>query len=175
MGYSSLHQSAKVVDERVRPGVNTSPGGPGPDHPQLVRLQERLLQLVRQVRDELTAPTTRQLLQRGTQGRGVTAEEAVGDVAAGIEKAIRALKVWEMEIRAGLEEKSRSPSLRGAPDLPARIARFLAERAERPGFSYEFDHDLLRGWVLRWKEYTPDGRIRGYGQLFERPYAWLDD
>ena len=62
-----------------------------------------------------------------------------------------------------------------ADGRPCRLARFLAERKENPAFSYRVQQDPVRGWVICWKEYTEDGRIRGYGQFYERPYAWLDD
>ncbi len=63
----------------------------------------------------------------------------------------------------------------GVENLPGRLARFLAERKDSRGFSYEVVQDAVRGWMILWKEYTDDGRIRGYGQFYERPYAWLDD
>ena len=37
------------------------------------------------------------------------------------------------------------------------------------------DQDPVRGWIIRWKEYTHRGTVRGYGQICERPYAWLED
>ena len=54
-------------------------------------------------------------------------------------------------------------------------ARFLAERAQEPGFTYEVIQDPVRGWIVAWKEFTNRGTVRGYGQFCERPYAWLDD
>jgi len=50
-----------------------------------------------------------------------------------------------------------------------RLARFLSERTQFPGFK-----DEVRGWVIRWKEYTHRGTVRGCGQFYERLYAWLD-
>ena len=35
--------------------------------------------------------------------------------------------------------------------------------------------DEVRGWVIRWKRYTLRGTVQGYGQFYERPYAWLED
>ena len=35
--------------------------------------------------------------------------------------------------------------------------------------------DEVRGWMICWKEYTHRGTVRGYGQICERPYAWLED
>ncbi len=66
-------------------------------------------------------------------------------------------------------------SVEGLPNLPIPLARFVAERAEAPGFTYELEQDLVRGWVIRWKEHAADGTVRGSGQFYERPYAWLDE
>jgi hypothetical protein len=35
--------------------------------------------------------------------------------------------------------------------------------------------DEVRGWMILWKEYTTRGTVRGFGQFYERPYAWLED
>ena len=51
----------------------------------------------------------------------------------------------------------------------------LWQRADQPGFNYWVDQDSVRGWIIRWKEYTHRGTVRGYGQICERPYAWLED
>lgn len=63
----------------------------------------------------------------------------------------------------------------GITNLPSYPQRFLAEHAELPGFSYEVEEDPVRGCIIRWKEYAARGTVRGYGQICERPYAWLDD
>ncbi len=63
----------------------------------------------------------------------------------------------------------------GVGNLPATLARFLDERRELPGFTYEVLHDENRGWIILWKEYTQTGSVRGSGQFYERPYAWIDE
>ena len=63
----------------------------------------------------------------------------------------------------------------GITNIPAYLQRFLAERAANPRFHYEVMQDEVRGWVVCWKEYTEKGTVRGYGQFYERPYAWLED
>jgi hypothetical protein len=63
----------------------------------------------------------------------------------------------------------------GIGNLPATLARFLAERMEMPGFTYKVIHDENRGWIILWKEYTQTGSVRGSGQFYERPYAWIDE
>jgi hypothetical protein len=59
--------------------------------------------------------------------------------------------------------------------MPAYLERFLAESSSQAGFSYEVIQDEVRGWVVCWKEYTHRGTVRGYGQFYERPYAWLEE
>jgi len=66
-------------------------------------------------------------------------------------------------------------SVDGVTNLPAPLSRFLAERSQYPGFKYKVIQDDVRGWVIRWKEYTHRGTVRGYGQFYERPYAWIYD
>ena len=102
-------------------------------------------------------------------------ETSLGDVASAIEEALRALQLAESEAQQELEGDEGETEVEGIDNLPGRLARFLAERKETEGFSYEVVQDSVRGWVICWKEFTPDGRIRGYGQFYERPYAWLDD
>ena len=92
-----------------------------------------------------------------------------------IEDALRAVQVAESDLQAQMREESDAPTVDGIENLPARLARFLAERHQLPGFTYEVEQDEVRGWMICWKEYTGDGNIRGYGQFYERPYAWLDE
>ena len=63
----------------------------------------------------------------------------------------------------------------GVTNMPAYLERFLAERSAQPGFTYEVVQDDVRGWMVCWKEFTHRGTVRGYGQFYERPYAWLDE
>ncbi len=145
------------------------------DYSQLIRLQERILTHLRRISDELQAPTTERLIAGAATEAGSSAEASLEEVSTHVEQAIRALKVWEAEISRNLRDPPGNLTVEGIPNLPARLARFLAERAQLPGFSCEVGQDPDRGWVIRWREYTTDGTIRGFGQLFERPYAWLDD
>ena len=39
---------------------------------------------------------------------------------------------------------------------------------------YDVIHDENRGWIIKWKEYTATGSVRGSGQFYEHPYAWID-
>jgi hypothetical protein len=142
---------------------------------QLLRIQERLLGMLQDVLDELGAPTTLTLLKELRNRTGSTAPESFGRVTNAVEGAIRELKVFESEIQKELLTDPSEISVEGVSNLPAPLARFLAERTQNPRFSYKVHQDPVRGWVIAWKEFTAQGIVRGYGQFYERPYAWLDD
>ncbi|HZD04962.1 MAG TPA: hypothetical protein VE173_08585, partial [Longimicrobiales bacterium] len=145
------------------------------DYVQLLHLHERILAQLHRVRTDLGAPITRQLLKAMKSHTGAAHEATLGRVVSAVEEAIRSLKLSETELRTELLEEPRRVSLEGVSNLPAPLARFLAEREELPGFQYVVLQDEVRGWVIRWKEYTPWGTVRGSGQFYERPYAWLDE
>lgn len=145
------------------------------EYSQLLRLNERLLSQLLRMREELRAPGTQGLLRTIRSRTGQAPTESMGDIASSVEEAIRALKLCESEIRNALIQEHEDFEVEGIPNLPLPLARFLAERQQFPGFSYEVLQDEVRGWVIRWKEYTSRGTVRGFGQFYERPYAWLDD
>ncbi len=145
------------------------------EYAQLLRLHDRLRQQLQRIRDDLDAPGTNKLLREMRRRVGTGPETSLGDVTSAIEEALRALQLAESEAHQALESKGEEVEVEGVENLPGRLARFLAERKDSPGFSYEVVQDAVRGWMILWKEYTDDGRIRGYGQFYERPYAWLDD
>jgi len=147
--------------------------GTGPDLGQLLRLHERLLTQLREVRDELVAPTTRTMVSR-FHARTGSNPEGVGPITESVEGAIRAIKLSESRLRQEMTEEHSEARVDGVGNLPAALARFIAERSDNPRFSYEVIQDENRGWIIRWKEYW-GGRVRGSGQFYERPYAWLDD
>jgi hypothetical protein len=142
---------------------------------QLLRVQERLLDYLERVRGELDAPTTREMLQdvRGSAGSAIP--DCVREIDAAVEEAIRAVQLCQSEINRELIHHPDSFSVEGISNLPGALSRFLAERAETPGFKYEILQDPIRGWIVRWKEYTEMGTVRGHGQFYERPYAGIDD
>lgn len=142
---------------------------------QLLRMHERLLHQLHRVRDELSAPGTKNLLRVIRNRTGSSPDLHLQEVSNQVEEAIRALKLSESATQQELLEDVQALDVDGAPNLPAHLARFLAERKELPGFSWEVDQDEIRGWIIRWKEYTASGTVRGYGQFYERPYAWLDE
>jgi hypothetical protein len=146
------------------------------EYAQLLRMHDRLLGQLQKIRDELVAPLTVGLMKDIRNRTGNAPQEAMGEVVTQVEEAIRALKLFESELHAGVATGSESEfSVDGISNLPAHLARVLSERSAYPGFKYEVIQDEVRGWIIRWKEYTHRGTVRGCGQFYERPYAWLDE
>jgi hypothetical protein len=143
------------------------------EYTQLLRLLEQLLGQLTRSRDELLAPGTESLVKQ-IRGRTGSAPD-LSEIKTSVEEAIRALKLSQSYIQAALTEDEHSYEVEGASNMPPYLQRFLAERAGQPGFSYQVKQDEVRGWIICWKEYTHRGTVRGYGQICERPYAWLDD
>jgi hypothetical protein len=145
------------------------------EYSQLLRIQERLLSILQEALDEIGAPTTLNLLRQLRNRTGSKAPEDFGRIANSVEGAIRELKLFQSEVQNELLSDRSDVSVEGVPNLPAPLARFLAERTQNERFSYEVRQDPVRGWVIAWKEYTAEGIVRGFGQFYERPYAWLDE
>jgi hypothetical protein len=146
------------------------------EYSQLLRMQERLVTALQRVRDELVAPVTNGLMKDIRSRTGNAPTQAMADVISEVEQSIRALKLLESEVQSALhQEPGEDFAVDGISNLPAPLARFLAERSQLPGFRYEVVQDEVRGWVIRWKEYTHRGTVRGFGQFYERPYAWLEE
>lgn len=142
---------------------------------ELLEIQNQLQEELERVRAVLEGTDLRELVRVLRARRGTDGAEVVGEVLHHVEQALRALKVSDSELR---REQGTAPvklALDGLPDLPPFMARFLAERAEAPGFTWEVTDDPIRGWIVRWKEFAAQGTVRGSGQIYERPYAWLDD
>lgn len=145
------------------------------EYSQLLRIQERLLATLQEALDEIGAPTTLNLLRQLRNETGSKAPEDFGRIASSVEGAIRELKIFQSEIQNELLSDRNDVSVEGVPNLPAPLARFLAERSQNERFSYDVRQDSVRGWIIAWKEYTAEGMVRGFGQFYERPYAWLDE
>ena len=144
------------------------------EYTQLLRLHEQLLGQLTRARDELLAPGTDSLVKL-IKGRTGSAPDLT-EIKTAVEEAIRALKLSQSHIQVAItDSKDASYEVAGVANMPAYLQRFLAERAGQPNFSYEVLQDEVRGWIICWKEYTHRGTVRGYGQICERPYAWLDD
>jgi len=145
------------------------------EYSQLLRIQERLLATLQEALNEIGAPTTLSLLRQLRNRTGSSAPEDFGRIANSVEGAIRELKLFQSEVENELLADRDEASVEGVPNLPAPLARFLAERAQGERFSYEVRQDPVRGWIIAWKEYTAEGIVRGFGQFYERPYAWLEE
>jgi hypothetical protein len=144
------------------------------EYAQLLRLHEQLLGQLTRVRDELLAPGTDSLVKE-IKGRTGSAPDLT-EIKTAVEETIRALKLSESQLQTAVaDEMDASFEIEGIANMPPYLQRFLAERAQEPGFSYDVIQDPVRGWIVAWKEYTTRGTVRGYGQFCERPYAWLDD
>jgi hypothetical protein len=145
------------------------------EYSQLLRIQERLLAMLQDALDEIGAPTTLNLLRQLRNRTGSKAPEDFGRIANSVESAIRDLKLFQSEIQNELLADRSEVSVEGVSNLPAPLARFLAERSQNERFSYRVRQDPVRGWIISWKEYTGEGIVRGFGQFYERPYAWLEE
>jgi hypothetical protein len=143
------------------------------EYAQLLRLHERLLAQLQRTLEELTSSQTGKLIRDIRARTG--SEPDLTAINAAIEESIRALKLSQSEIRQAITEHHALTEVEGITNLPTYLQRFLAEREQLPGFSYEVVQDEVRGWVICWKEYTSRGTVRGYGQFYERPYAYLDE
>lgn len=143
------------------------------EHAQLLRLHERLLAQLGRMLEDVTSPATNALLKEMKNRTGTM--PPLSDVASSLEEAIRALKLSDAHVRSSFDAAPDGLAVDGVPNLPAHLQRFLAERSSLPGFSFEVVQDEVRGWMICWKEYTPRGTVRGYGQFYERPYAWIED
>jgi len=144
------------------------------EYTRLLRLHEQLLNQFVRSRDELLAPGTDRLVKQIKAQTG--SEPDLTELKTAVEEAIRALKLSQSGIESAvMKADDVSVEVEGISNLPPYLQRFLAEHAGQPGFSYEVADDPVRGWIIRWKEYTVRGTVRGYGQICERPYAWLED
>lgn len=143
------------------------------EYAQLLRLHERLLVQLQRTLEDLTSTQTTTLL-RDIKARTGDEPDLTG-ITTSVEEAVRAIKLSQSTLRQAIMHHHEAVLVDGVTNLPPHLQRFLAERAQLPGFSYEVVQDEVRGWVICWKEYTSRGTVRGYGQFYERPYAYLDD
>ncbi len=129
------------------------------EYSQLLRLHERLLVQLQRTLEDLTSPQTGALVH--TIKRRTGTEPDLTAINASIEESIRAIQLSQSEIQKAIHEHHDLLDVEGVPSLPAHLQRFLAERAQTPGFTYEVVQDEVRGWVICWKEYTHVGTVRG--------------
>lgn len=158
-----MNQKARAEHKAVR------------EYSQLLRIQERLLIMLQEALDEIDAPSTLALLRHLRNQTGSNALDDFSRIASSVEGAIRELKLFQSEVQNELLDDRSEITVEGVSNLPAPLARFLAERTQNERFSYEVRQDPVRGWIICWKEYTAEGIVRGFGQFYERPYAWLEE
>ena len=142
---------------------------------RLLSLEEHLRSQLQLIEGEVDAPTTRSLLETVREGSNSQLPDEFAKVSECVREAVRVLKASEALLRGQLESGPEELQIEGVGNLPLRLARFIADRKDLPGFSYEIIQDDVRGWIIHWKEYGMEGEIRGAGQFYERPYAWLDE
>ena len=147
----------------------------GREMTRILRIQERSLEKLEAVRADLDSPDINDLLRTLRSRTGSAIPDRVREVVAAVEEAIRTLKVSDSHSRAELHSEVPEFAVDGMPNLPTPLARFLAERVDQHGFTYDLVQDEVRGWIIKWKEHALDGTVRGSGQFYERPYAWLDE
>jgi len=170
----------KVTSQRRRYDTSMAEGtlntsGAEREYGQLLLLHTRVLTQLREIRDHLIAPGNLEILGAIRRRTGADPDDGLSEITTAVEQAIRALKLSERKIRDDGMVDYEHAEIPGVGNLPVSLARFLAERREMPGFTYEVLHDENRGWVIFWKEYTNTGSVRGSGQFYERPHAWIDE
>ena len=153
--------------------LNTS--GATREYAQLLQLHTRILSQLREIREHLIAPGTLEIIGAIRRRTGNDPNDGLSEITTAVEQAILALKLSEGRIRDENMVDYEHAEISGVGNLPATLARFIAERRDMPGFTYEVLHDENRGWIILWKEYTDKGSVRGSGQFYERPYAWIDE
>jgi hypothetical protein len=163
------------MKKRTNVSEGSLPRDPAAVLPQLLRQQERILGFLQQARGELDTPVAREMVA-GIRGEvPPEVEEGFTRLVEGIQSAIQAAQYGESELRRALLTARGRDERELREHLPGGLARFLASREDTPGFSYGTVRDPVRGWGILWKQLTPEGTVRGAGQLWERPYALLDD
>ncbi len=145
------------------------------EYAQLLHLHTRMLGQLREIREHLIAPGTLEIIAAIRRRTGNDPNDGLSEITTAVEQAILALKLSEGKIRDENMVDYEHAEISGVGNLPATLARFLAERRDLPGFTYQVLHDENRGWIILWKEYTNTGSVRGSGQFYERPYAWIDE
>ena len=142
---------------------------------QLLGLCEHVAGELRLLRREMGATLARNLVDTIEEHLESIIPDEMDSTTQAIDRALSSLQSALDEIQAQMRVPQHEVQPAGMPPLPPRLARFLAERQTIPGFHYEIRQDPIRGWVVLWKEYGAEGALRGAGQFYERPYAWMED
>jgi hypothetical protein len=150
------------------------PPPPGSATERILRQQDRLRHEFLRLRAELDSPQARELRRGLRQGGRIELAEGLTEILESVEGALRSVRTLE-----GVLRSPEGAGTRPYPDLPSelplRLRQFLDERRRKGRLEWTLQGDSLRGWILRWKEYTEEGNVRGSGRLYERPHAWIND
>ncbi len=168
-------QTASAAESSDAPGGSDSGPPLTREYTRLLGLQEHLRTQLERIQSELESPAARALIEEVRARSDSQLPEGLRRVREAVASAVEGLSASERELRAVLETDPGDMAIAGVTNLPVRLARFIAERRDLPGFHYDVLQDDVRGWIIVWKEYNTDGSIRGSGRFYERPYAWLDD
>jgi hypothetical protein len=150
------------------------PEDPRVSYSQILRLQDRIRQILAQLQAELDSPAVRTIVAALEEERGSHVAAPVSRLRQVLLEVTDVVEDASREVAAELAQLSGEASP-AAEELPLGLARFVAERSSVPGFSYETHRDFLRGWTVVWREELEDGSVRAGGLLYERPHAWVQD
>ncbi len=176
---SSMPRAPAPLGPALPESVAAGPRPPAPAPPgitteRLLQQQDRLRQELLRLRAELDSPQARDLRRGLRQGGRIELAEGLTEILESVEGALRSVRALE-----GVLRSPEGAGTRPYPDLPSvlplRLRQFLDERRRKGRLEWTLQSDPLRGWVLRWKEYTMEGNVRGSGRLYERPHAWIND
>jgi len=142
---------------------------------QLLGLCEHVAGELRLLRREMDATLARSLIETIEEHLDSTVPDELDRTTQAIDRALSSLHAALDEIQTNMRIPRDEVQPEGMPALPPRLARFLAERQTIKGFHYEVRQDPIRGWVVLWKEFGAEGALRGAGQFYERPHAWMED
>lgn len=156
-------------------GHPTPPDDPRLSVGQILRLHERVRERLLELRSELGSPAVDRVVRSLEDRHAGTISPPLDRLRAALEELITTVETTSRQVANQVPRFAREGSLRGPEELPPGLARFVMERSACPGFSFETDHDPVRGWVLRWRELLDDGSIRASGILYEHPHAWMGD
>jgi hypothetical protein len=175
MAQTALKTDRKGHLPKVAPGEDPSGSGAHREFARILRVQARLLLALQRVKEDLEDGRALDLFREIRKRTGEPLPEEWSLALASVEEAIRSLNLYGARVGSQLETEMPLPTLEGIENLPPGIAHFLAERKRTPGFECEVRSDPDRGWIISWREYTPSGELRAFGQLPERPWAWIDE
>ncbi len=124
----------------------------------------------------LSDPALARVVER--LARPEPARERLSELNLALEEALRALQRLHVELTHPQEgEVVRNTGPGGAervdadalpPGLTRALDRLRRHRPSPEHLSIEVGHDAVRGWVLRWRETMPDGKVVASGRLYER-------